>query len=209
MQTRLGEYQKMKNFIVATKNKGKLNEIREILSGLPLKVISMEEAGIDKDIDETGSTFEENALIKAKEVFAITGDMVMADDSGLEVDYLDGAPGIYSARFAGEGATDGDKNSKLLKLLEGVPMEKRTARFVCSVAVVFPDSSHFIVRGTCEGYIAEKPEGSNGFGYDPLFYIKEYGMTIAQMASENKNKISHRGKALQLMMEELRKRMLA
>lgn len=193
----------MKNFIAATRNKGKLDEIKEILSGFPFKVISMEEAGIFEDIEETGSTFEENALIKAKEVCKLTGGIVMADDSGLEVDFLNGAPGIYSARFAGEGASDKDKNNKLLKLLEGVPMEKRTARFVCAIAVVFPDFTHFTVRGTCEGYIANKPEGSNGFGYDPLFYMKEYKMTTAQMEPGRKHAISHRGKALRLMVEKL------
>lgn len=195
----------MKKFIVATRNKGKLNEISEILANFPFEVISMEKAGIFKDIDENGSTFEENALIKAREIHEITGEMVMADDSGLEVDFLDGAPGIYSSRFAGEGATDEDKNKKLLGMLEGVPFEKRTARFVCSIAVVFPDGRHFIVKGICEGYIGLKPEGSNGFGYDPLFYLAEYGITTAQMKSEEKHKISHRGKALRAMTEELKK----
>lgn len=195
----------MKKLIAATKNKGKLSEISEILADFPFRVISMEEAGITKDIDEYGSTFEENALIKARAIHEITGEMVMADDSGLEVDFLDGAPGIYSSRFAGEGATDEDKNQKLLGMLEGVEFEKRTARFVCAIAVVFPDARHFIVKGTCEGYIASKPEGTNGFGYDPLFYIAAYGITTAQMESEEKHKISHRGKALRNMVEELKK----
>jgi len=197
----------MNKFVVATRNKGKLNEIREILEDFPFDVVSMEEAGVSKDIEETGSTFEENALIKAREVFKITGKMVMADDSGLEVDYLNGAPGIYSSRFAGEGATDQDKNNKLLELLKDVPMEKRTARFICVIAVVFPDGSDFTVKGTFEGYIAFKPEGSNGFGYDPLFYLPEYGMTAAQLESEEKHRISHRGKALRLMVQELEKRL--
>ncbi len=196
----------MRNFIVASKNKGKLKEIEEILTGLPFKVISMGEAGIDKDIEEYGSTFEENALIKAREIHAITGDMVMADDSGLEVDYLQGAPGIYSSRFAGEGATDTDKNNKLLKMLEGVPFEKRTARFVCVIAVVFSDGSDFTVKGICEGHIAAEPVGEKGFGYDPLFFMPEYNMTTAQMDSGRKNNISHRGKALRLMVEELKRR---
>lgn len=196
----------MRRFIAATKNKGKLTEIRKILQDLPFEVISMEEAGITKDIEEYGTTFEENALIKAKEICSITDEMVMADDSGLEVDYLNGAPGIYSSRFAGEDATDDDKNRKLLHLLKGVPFEKRTARFVCSIAVVFPDGQHFTVRGTCDGYIGFEPMGENGFGYDPLFFLLEYSMTTAEMEPEEKNKISHRGKALQLMAEELRKR---
>ena len=196
----------MKRFIVATKNKGKLEEIKEILQDFPYEVISMEEAGIIKDIEETGNTFEENALVKAEEIFRATGEMVMADDSGLEVDYLDGAPGIYSSRFAGEGATDEDKNKKLLQLLEGVPFEKRSARFVCVIAVIFPDGQHFTVKGTCDGYIGFEPIGDNGFGYDPLFFLPEYNMTTAQMEPEQKNRISHRGRALVKMVEELRLR---
>jgi XTP/dITP diphosphohydrolase len=195
----------MKKLIAATKNKGKIKEIMEILDGLPYEVISMEQAGISDDIEENGSTFEENALIKARALHKITGQMVMADDSGLEVDHLGGAPGIYSSRFAGEGATDEDKNKKLLSLLEGVPLEKRTARFVCVIAVIFPNGKHFTVRGTCEGFIGFKAEGSNGFGYDPLFFMSEYNMTTAQMSSEQKHKISHRGKALRLMVEELKR----
>lgn len=194
----------MRKFIVATRNKGKLKEIAEILKDFPYSVISMEDAGIYEDIEENGATFEENALIKAKEVFRLTNEIVMADDSGLEVDYLNGAPGIYSSRFAGEGATDEDKNNKLLSLLKDVPFEKRTARFVCSIAVMLPDGRHFTVRGTCEGYIGYKPEGRNGFGYDPLFFMPEYDMTTAQMEPEDKHKISHRGKALGLMVEKLR-----
>ncbi len=195
----------MREFIIASRNKGKLREIEEILVDFPLSAVSMEEAGIAKDIEEYGSTFEENALIKAREVCKLTGEISMADDSGLEVDYLDGAPGIYSARFAGEGATDTDKNNKLLDMLQGVPLEKRGARFVCVAAVVFPDGREFAVRGTCEGYIGFMPEGDNGFGYDPLFFMKEYGMTTAQMTSEEKHKISHRGKAMRMMAEELKR----
>ncbi|AUS97912.1 non-canonical purine NTP pyrophosphatase [Clostridium thermosuccinogenes] len=195
----------MRKFLVATKNKGKLKEIEEILAGLPFEVVSMEQAGIDKDIEEYGTTFEENAMIKAKELHRLTGEMVMADDSGLEVDYLNGAPGIYSARFAGEGATDEDKNKKLLELLEGVPFEKRSARFVCVIAVVFPDGRSFTVKGTCDGYIGFVPQGTNGFGYDPLFFLPEYNMTTAQLDPDEKNKISHRGKALKAMVEKLKK----
>ncbi len=196
----------MMRFIAATGNKGKLKEIKEILGSFPWEIISMGDAGIQDEIEETGKTFEENALIKAGYIAGITKEVVMADDSGLEVDYLNGEPGIYSARFAGEGASDGDKNKKILRLLEGVPFEKRTARFVCAVAVIFPDGESFTVRGTCEGYIGEKPVGTNGFGYDPLFYMPEYQKTMAEMDIETKNRISHRGKALRAMAEELKSR---
>lgn len=197
----------MDKFIAATRNAGKLKEIKEILAALPFEVISMDEAGTGKEIEETGSTFEENALIKARAIFDATGQMVMADDSGLEVDYLDGAPGIYSSRFAGENSTDNERNKKLLKMLDGVSFEKRSARFVCAVAVIMPDGGVFTVRGICEGFIGYKPVGNNGFGYDPLFFIPEYNMTTAQMKNEEKNRISHRGRALKLMVEELEKRL--
>lgn len=196
----------MKKLVVATKNKGKLKEIAEIMEGLPFEVISMGEAGLDIDIEENGSTFEENALIKARAVAAASGEAAMGDDSGLEVDYLDGAPGIYSARFGGEGATDADKYLKLLGMLEKAPENKRSARFVCAAAVVFADGKEFVVRGTCEGVIGHEPIGSNGFGYDPVFYLPEFNRTFAQLSSEEKNGISHRGKALRLIFEELKKR---
>ncbi|HEX3029912.1 MAG TPA: XTP/dITP diphosphatase [Clostridia bacterium] len=195
----------MKKLIVATRNKGKLKEIKEIMRDFPFEVISMEAVGLNDDIEENGSTFEENAMIKAREVSRLTGEMVMADDSGLEVDYLNGAPGIYSARFAGPGASDKDKNMKLLGLLEGVPFEKRRARFVCAIAVFFPDGRSFVVRGTCEGIIGYEEKGENGFGYDPLFFVPEFNMTSAEMEPDEKHKISHRGKALRLMAEELKK----
>lgn len=195
----------MKRFVVASRNRGKLSEIREILKGFDLQIVSMEEVGIFEDIEEYGSTFEENALIKAREICRRTGEMVMADDSGLEVDYLNGAPGIYSARFAGEGASDEDKNNKLLSLLRDVPFEKRSARFVCVIAVVFPDGESFTVKGTCEGFIGLETKGDHGFGYDPLFFMPEYGMTTAQMEPEQKHEVSHRGKALRLMVKELEK----
>ena len=198
-----GEYPKMRKFIAATKNKGKLKEIEEILVGLPLRIISMEEAGITMDIEETGTTFEENALIKAREIYKITGEMVMADDSGLEIDFLNGAPGIYSARFAGVGATDKDKNDKILSLLRDVPFEQRAARFVCAIAVILPNGSDFTVKGVCEGVIGFEASGNNGFGYDPLFYLPEYKLTTAQMPPNEKHKISHRGKALQCMVDRL------
>lgn len=205
---KLGESQRMKKFIVATRNKGKLREIEEILSGMNLEVISMKQAGINEDIEEYGSTFEENALIKAREVHKITGELVMADDSGLEVDFLNGAPGIYSSRFAGEGASDSDRNNKLLELLKDVQFESRKARFVCAIAVILPDGNHFTVRGTFEGFIGLEPVGENGFGYDPLFFVPEYNRTAAQLEAVKKHEISHRGKALKLMLAELRDRLV-
>jgi XTP/dITP diphosphohydrolase len=189
--------------IVATKNKGKLEEIAQILAPFSWEVVSMSQIGITIDVEETGSTFEENALIKAESIRRLSGEMVLADDSGLEVDYLDGAPGIYSARYAGEGATDADRNRKLLDALKGAPADQRTARFVCAVALVFPDGSSVTARGTCEGSIASEPAGSNGFGYDPLFYVPELEKTVAQMDPELKNSISHRGNALRKLAGEL------
>jgi len=192
-----------KRIIVATKNRGKLEEIAQLLSGLPYEVVSMTDAGVTGDITEDGSTFEENALIKARTVWNATGDTVMADDSGLEVDYLGGAPGIYSARYAGQSATDEDKFCKLLKELSGVPEDQRNARFVCAIALILPDGREVTVRGTCEGYIAEEPAGAGGFGYDPVFYVPEFGMTFAQMGEELKNSISHRGNALRKVLDIL------
>lgn len=195
----------MKRFIVATKNEGKLKEIRKVLEGMPFEVISMVQAGINDDIEENGKTFEENSYIKASYIARITGEIVMADDSGLEVDCIDGAPGIYSARFNGIGAKDIDNNNKLLTMMSNVPMEERSARFVSAICVVLPDGNNFTVRGTCEGYIGFDPKGDKGFGYDPLFYLPEFKKTMAEMNLDEKNKVSHRGKALKLMIEELKK----
>lgn len=195
----------MRNIIVATRNRGKYHEIKEILTEMPFNVISMEDIGLNIHIVESGKTFEENSIIKAREVCRLTGEMAIADDSGLLVDYLNGQPGIYSSRFGGENATDEEKNNKLLLMLEKVPFEERKARFVCVIAVAYPGGNYFTVKGTCDGYIGFKPEGQNGFGYDPLFYIPEYGMTTAQMEPSEKHKISHRGKALKLMVEEFKK----
>ena len=189
--------------IAATKNKGKLEEIAQILAQFPYDVVSMAQAGVKDEIEETGSTIEENALIKARGVWSITGETVLADDSGLEVDYLGGAPGVQSARYAGPGATDEDKNNKLLDALSGVSADKRTARFVCAIALVFPDGRSVMTRGTCEGVITFGAKGENGFGYDPLFYVPEYGLTLAQMDSDTKNELSHRGKALRKLVEIL------
>lgn len=175
-----------------------------ILAGLGTEILSMKEAGVDVDIVEDGMSFEENAEIKARAVARVlTNDIVLADDSGLEIDYLDKAPGIYSARFAGEDTSYDIKNRILLDRLEGVPEDERTARFVCAVAAVFPDGAVATVRKTIEGRIAHESEGANGFGYDPIFYVPEYGCTTAQMAPEQKNEFSHRGKALRAMKEIL------
>ncbi|MDK2810600.1 MAG: XTP/dITP diphosphohydrolase [Petroclostridium sp.] len=191
--------------VVATKNKGKIKEITEILQDLGIQVVSQDELNIKIDVVEDGTTFEENAVKKASEIMNISKEITLADDSGLEVDYLNGAPGIYSARYAGPNATDYDNNNKLLKALEGVPFEKRTARFVCAIAAVFPDGRKIVARGECEGIINFQPAGQNGFGYDPLFYIPEYGMTMAEIDPQLKNKISHRAKALNMLKEELKK----
>ncbi len=190
-------------FILATGNRDKVREVNEILAGLPFEVVPMREAGFAGEIEEDGATFEENALIKARAVHAVTGGFVMADDSGLAVDALDGAPGIYSARFAGPDATYPEKIAKLWELLRGVPEEARTAQFVCAIAVVRPDGTSFTVRGTCEGRIASEMRGQGGFGYDPVFYLPERGRTTAELDNDEKHAISHRGRALRLMVERL------
>lgn len=191
--------------ILATSNKDKAREIAEILEGTPFVVTTMKEEGFNPDIVEDGKTFEENALIKARAVHALaSGAYVMADDSGLCIDALDGAPGIYSARFCGEDSTYPEKFAKIFEMLKDVPEEKRTAKFVCSIAVVRPDGSEFTVRGEVCGVLHEKPMGDGGFGYDPIFYVPEFGMTTAQMTKEQKNSISHRGKASRAMAEKLK-----
>ena len=191
--------------ILATSNKDKAREIAEILSDTPFVVSTMKEEGFDPDIVEDGKTFEENALIKARAVHALAQNAyVMADDSGLCIDALDGAPGIYSARFCGEDSTYPEKFAKIFEMLKDVPEEERTAKFVCSIAVVRPDGTEFTVRGEVCGVLHEKPVGDGGFGYDPIFYVPEFGMTTAQMTKEQKNSISHRGKASRAMAERLR-----
>ena len=193
------------NFIVATQNKDKISEIREILSDLPFDILSMEEAGFSQNIEETGTTFAENALIKARAVHQVTGGYVMADDSGLSIDALSGAPGIYSARFHGKDSSYQEKIEALWELLIDVPLEERTAHFICAIAVVMPDGDSFVTEGKVDGIIYDKRLGNNGFGYDPVFYIPEKGMTTAQMTSGEKHSISHRGKALQAMLAKLEK----
>ena len=196
----------MKKIIVATGNEGKMDEIRQILQGENIQFVSLKDENLqDVEIIENGSTFEENAIIKARTISDLTGQMVLADDSGLEVDYLHGEPGIYSARYLGEDTSYDIKNRILLDRLEGVPDDERTARFVCAVAAVFPDGTTSIVRETIEGQIGHEIVGVNGFGYDPIFYVPEFGCTTAEMTPEQKNKLSHRGKALRaikILLEE-------
>lgn len=194
----------MKKIVFATKNQGKLKEIREIL-GKKYQVVSMEEAGIDIDVEENGTTFEENAIKKAEAVMKICNEIVLADDSGLEVDYLNKEPGIYSARYMGEDTPYSVKNQAIIDKLSGVEDEKRTARFVCAVACAIPGKYTLIVQETMEGIIGHEPAGENGFGYDPIFYLPEYGKTSAQLTMEEKNKISHRGKALRAMAQRIKK----
>lgn len=193
----------MKSIILASNNKDKVKEVKEILKGYD--IISMKEAGIDVDIEENGTTFEENALIKARAIMKLTGQITMADDSGLEIDYLNKAPGVYSARFMGHDTSYDIKNKALIHKLEGVKGSDRSGRFVCAIAVCFPDGREIVKRGTMEGLIAEEIKGDNGFGYDPIVYLPEYGRTSGELAPEEKNKISHRGKALALIKEELDK----
>ena len=193
----------MEKLIFATGNEKKMKEIRMILGDLDYEILSMKEAGITADIVEDGSTFEENAMIKATAISKLTICLVLADDSGLEVDYMDKMPGIYSARWLGEDTSYTVKNRKIIENLEGVPDEKRTARFVCAIAAAFPDGRVLTKRGTIEGIIGYEERGSNGFGYDPIFYLPEYGKTTAELDPEEKNKVSHRGKALEMIKKEL------
>jgi XTP/dITP diphosphohydrolase len=186
---------KEKTMVVASRNKKKACEIMELLKGLGWRVLTMPEAGVDFEMEEDGVTFEENSYKKAFEVMKATGMAAIADDSGLEVYALGGQPGVFSARFSGEGATDESNNRKLLRMMENIPEGKRGARFVCAATVVFPDGNHFTVTGECEGKILFEPRGSGGFGYDPLFYVPDYGKTFAELDAKTKNSISHRAKA--------------
>lgn len=194
----------MTKIILASNNQNKVAEVKEILKDKNVEIVSLKEAGIDVDVEENGTTFEENALIKARAVCKMTGNITMADDSGLEVDYMDKQPGVYSARFMGHDTSYDIKNKAIIDKLEGVEGDARSARFVAAIAVVFPDGKEIVTKGTMEGLIAREPAGDNGFGYDPIVYLPEYGMTSAQLAPEEKNKISHRGKALKKMAEELK-----
>lgn len=196
----------MKHRIVfATGNAGKMREIRMILGDLGCEVVSMKEAGADPEIVEDGKTFAENAEIKARAVWQCTGDIVLADDSGLVVDYIGGEPGIYSARYMGEDTSYEIKNRNIIERLAGAKGQERAARFQCNIAAVLPDGSVRHTEAFMEGLIAEEPAGSEGFGYDPILYIPEFGKTSAELTIEQKNKISHRGKALEAMKKVLKK----
>lgn len=194
----------MKRIIFATGNENKMKEVRMILQEFACEILSMKEVGISADIVEDGRTFEENAAIKAKAIMDMTGDIVMADDSGLEVDYLKKAPGIYSARFLGEDTSYHIKNQYIIDQLKSARGQERSARFVCAIACAFPDGHIETVRGTIEGEIGYEEKGENGFGYDPIFYVPSYGCTTAEMSPVQKNEISHRGKALRLMKEKIK-----
>lgn len=189
----------MDKIVFATGNENKMIEIRMILEDLGIEILSQREAGITADVIEDGATFEENAMIKAREIAKYTDAIVLADDSGLEIDYLNKEPGIYSARYMGENTSYDIKNQALLDRLDGVPDEKRTARFVCAIAAVFPDGTEEVVRGTMEGIIGHEIIGENGFGYDPIFFLPEYHCTSAQLQPEKKNELSHRGEGLRKM----------
>ncbi len=199
----------MQKIIIATGNEGKMKEIRDILAGMTLKgervpVLSMKEAGIEISVEENGQSFEENAMIKARAVAERDKNaIVLADDSGLEVDYLNREPGIYTARYLGESATQYEKNMSLINRLEGVPREKRTARFVCAVAAVFPGGKELSVEETVEGWIGYGEKGDNGFGYDPIFMLPDSDRTTAELTEEEKNRISHRGKAFRAMKNQI------
>lgn len=193
--------------VFATGNEGKMREVRLILKDLGLPVLSMKEAGVSLDIEENGTTFAENAMIKAKAVWQQTGGIVLADDSGLVVDYLGGEPGVYSARYLGEDTSYEIKNQAIIDRLADAKEEERTARFVSAIAAVLPDGSELVTEGKVEGLIAHEPAGNGGFGYDPIFYLPEYGVTSAEIPIEKKNEISHRGKALEAMKIKLRARL--
>lgn len=197
----------MEKLILATKNKGKIIELRDLLKGLPIELISLLDFDFP-DTPETGATFAENAVIKAQAVFNQTGIPCIADDSGLEIDALGGKPGVMSARFAGEHGDDSANNLKVLELMEGIPVAKRTARFKCAIAMVGLTDEPFITYGTCEGFITNAPEGNNGFGYDPLFWVHDFEKTMAELSLEEKNLISHRAIAFKKVSAELTKLLL-
>lgn len=192
--------------IFATGNAGKIREAGEILAQLGMEVISMKEAGIETEAEENGTTYAENALIKARAVAEkAEGAIVLADDSGLEIDYLHKEPGIYSARYMGEDTPYSVKNQNLIERLAGVEDDKRTARFMCAIAAVLPDGTQLVANGSVEGRIGYEERGQGGFGYDPIFYLPEYGKTTAELSEQEKNAVSHRGRALRAMAEKLEK----
>ena len=194
----------MDKIIFATGNEGKMKEVRMILEDLGLPVLSLKDAGITADVEENGTTFEENAQIKAKAIMEMTDALVLADDSGLEVDALDKEPGIYSARYMGHDTSYHIKNQNIIDRLKGKVGEERSARFVCAIAAAFPDGRVLITRGTMEGQIGYEEKGENGFGYDPIFYVPDLDCSTAELSPEDKNARSHRGNALRAMREELK-----
>ena len=193
----------MDKIIFATSNQGKMDEIRMIMEGFGVQILSMKEAGIYANIDECGTTFEENAIIKAETVMKLTNCVTLADDSGLEIDYLNKEPGVYSARYMGEDTPYTVKNNHIIELLKDARGGERSARFVCVIACVMPDGNVITTRGTIEGQIGYEEKGENGFGYDPIFYLPEKGCTTAELSPEDKNEISHRGRALTAMYKKL------
>ena len=202
----------MKQIVLASTNQGKVREVAMMVQDMGIEIVPLSETAFQGEIEETGTTFEENAIIKAMQVAKTLGIPALADDSGLEIDYLNGEPGIYSARYLGEDTSYRIKNANLIERLDGVPKEQRTARFVCAIAAVLPSGTEnekalkreLVVRGTVEGYIGWEERGTNGFGYDPIFYVDEYGCSTAELDSETKNRISHRGNALRLCEERLK-----
>lgn len=189
--------------LVATSNEGKMREIRACLEGTGIVLYSLKEKGIKADIDENGTTFTENALIKARTIHELTGMAVLADDSGFCIDAFDGGPGVYSARFMGEDTSYVIKNNHILNEVKGLPFEKRGAKYACSMACVLEDGAEIVTVGEVVGHISEEPKGSNGFGYDPIFFCDEAGCTFGELDPDKKNEISHRGRALQAMVKEL------
>ena len=193
-------------FVLATQNAGKIREFSRILQPLGIEILSSAQAGVDFEIEETGTSFEENAKLKAEAVCKFTGLPAIADDSGLVVDYLDGAPGIYSARYGGPDLTDDQRCDKILSQLENIPLDYRSAHFACAIYCAFPEKDGFCVMGTCPGYIGYEKAGQDGFGYDPIFYVQGCG-SFAQMPAEEKDAISHRGRAVQLLLKKLKEKM--
>ncbi|MDO4788153.1 MAG: RdgB/HAM1 family non-canonical purine NTP pyrophosphatase [Johnsonella sp.] len=195
----------MKRIVFASENQGKIKEVKEILAAEGYEVLAMSEAGIRVDIEENGESFRENAYIKAKAVWDLCKGIVMADDSGLMIDYLNGEPGVYSARYLGKDSSYAFKNREIIRLMEGADKEERSARFRADICCILEDGSVLHTTADMEGLIAKEPAGEGGFGYDPILYLPELGKTSAELSAEQKNEISHRGKALRLMREELRK----
>lgn len=195
----------MKEIVLASSNQGKVREVEMMMKDMGIRVIPLSETSFTEEIEENGATFEENAVIKARAVAEKLQVPVLADDSGLEIDYLDKAPGIYSARYLGHDTPYSIKNQMILEKLEGIADERRSARFVCSMALAFPDGKVLTTTATMEGRIAYEIKGENGFGYDPIFYLPEFHMSSAEISPEQKNEISHRGKALRMMKEEIAK----